>query len=380
MLKRLLLFCAGAALTIGCAGGKQGAEMAPLEASWTMAGNMQGPDSVYYKTVFTFRNVSDKPVDNKWVIYYNQFPRVPLHTDSTPVKAEKVIADFYRLYPTESFRSIAPGDSLQVTILFRGSSSKKIEAPMGMYFVPCDEQGRELTPQKIPPVQVYGFDPQTTARRTRSDRYPYPYGQYLYAQDKDLVLDAPLKSLDIIPTVKQGREIGDTVVIGKRIAVTADQGLDNEASFLREVLEGDYGATTDSDSAAYPIALSINPTATWANSESYRLELTEQGAHIAGASPAGVFYGIQTLRAIFGTSALPLRTPAVMVSDYPDLEYRGMHLDIARNFQTPQAVKRLLDMMAYYKLNVFHFHFNDDESWRLEIPGIPELNSYGARR
>ena len=379
MLKRLLLLSAAAALALGCSPGKQAAGTAPLEVSWQMAGNMQGPDNAYYKTVFTLHNTSDKPLDNNWVIYYNQFPRVPLHTDSTALKAEKIVANFYRLYPTEHYRSIAPGDSLQVTILFRGSSSKAIEAPMGMYFVPCDQQGRELAPQKMNPVKVSGFDPATTARRNRNDRYPYPTGQFQYEQDKDLVLDAPLKSLDIIPTVKQGSQSADTVAIDRRIAVSAPAELENEASFLRETLESDYDALL-TDSAAYPVALSLDPSASWRNDESYRLSLTPQGARITGASPAGVFYGIQTLRAILGTSSLPLRTPAVEVDDYPDLEYRGMHLDIARNFQTPDAVKRLLDMMAYYKLNVFHFHFNDDESWRLEIPGIPELTSYGARR
>lgn len=142
MLKRLLLLSAAAALMVGCSAKKQGAEMAPVDVTWTMAGNMQGPDSAYYKTVFTFHNTSDRPLDNHWVIYYNQFPRVPLHSDSTQVKAEKVIADFFRLYPTEYYQPIAPGDSLEVTILFRGSASKETEAPMGMYFVPCDEQGQ----------------------------------------------------------------------------------------------------------------------------------------------------------------------------------------------------------------------------------------------
>ena len=84
---------------------------------------------------------------------------------------------------------------------------------MGMYFVPCDEQGKELTPQKMNPVTITPFDPATSALRNKNDRYPYPYGPFQYAQDEDLVLDAPLRPLDIIPSVKQGRETGDTVAI-----------------------------------------------------------------------------------------------------------------------------------------------------------------------
>lgn len=380
MLKRLFLLSIAAALALGCSAKKQGVEKAPVEVSWAMEGNMQGPDSAYYKTVFTIYNTSDKPLDNKWVMYYNQFPRVPLHSDSSQVKAEKVIADFYRLYPTEYFETLAPGDSLKVTILFRGSSSKEIEAPLGMYFVPCDDQGKELTPQKMDPVKVAPFDPATSALRNKWDKYPYPYGQFQYNQDKDLVLDIPLKSLDIIPTVKQGAETADTVTIGKKVAVSAGEGLENESAFLTEKLKSDFGAEIASDSSAYRINLAVDKSAAWKNSESYNLTLAPQGATITGASPAGVFYGIQTLRSILGSSDLPIKTPGVVISDYADLEYRGMHLDIARNFQTVEAVERLLDMMAYYKLNRLHFHFNDDEAWRLEIPGIPELTTFGARR
>ena len=68
------------------------------------------------------------------------------------------------------------------------------------------------------------------------------------------------------------------------------------------------------------------------------------------------------------------------IIDAPRFEYRGFQLDVARNFQPKEAVFRLLDLMARYKLNKFHFHLTDDEGWRLEIPGLPELTRVGARR
>lgn len=91
---------------------------------------------------------------------------------------------------------------------------------------------------------------------------------------------------------------------------------------------------------------------------------------ITGKGPAGVFYGVQTLLALRNSEG---RVPKVTIKDAPRYSYRGMHLDVARNFKAKEHVFKLLDAMAMYKLNKFHFHLTDDEGWRLEIPGLPEL-------
>jgi hypothetical protein len=76
----------------------------------------------------------------------------------------------------------------------------------------------------------------------------------------------------------------------------------------------------------------------------------------------------------------PYLLEAVSIRDYPDLAYRGQMIDIARNFTAPENLKKLVDIFASYKLNVLHFHFCDDEAWRLEIPGLEELTTVGSRR
>ena len=91
---------------------------------------------------------------------------------------------------------------------------------------------------------------------------------------------------------------------------------------------------------------------------------------ITGKGPAGVFYGVQTLLALRNSEG---RVPKVTIKDAPRYSYRGMHLDVARNFKAKEHVFKLLNAMAMYKLNKFHFHLTDDEGWRLEIPGLPEL-------
>src|SRR2546427_7309201 len=72
--------------------------------------------------------------------------------------------------------------------------------------------------------------------------------------------------------------------------------------------------------------------------------------------------------------------PAMRVVDAPRFGYRGFMLDVARNFHPKAAVLRTLDLMARYKLNVFHMHLTDDEGWRVEIPSLPDLTAVGGRR
>ena len=72
--------------------------------------------------------------------------------------------------------------------------------------------------------------------------------------------------------------------------------------------------------------------------------------------------------------------PQARISDAPLFGYRGMGIDVARHFESTQTIRKLLDLMAFLKLNRLHFHITDDEGWRLQIPGLPELTSYGARR
>jgi hexosaminidase len=116
--------------------------------------------------------------------------------------------------------------------------------------------------------------------------------------------------------------------------------------------------------------------------EAYSLVVDPQGVRIVGASPAGVFYGLQSLRGLLPapTPGKGLVLPALQVVDAPRFGYRGFMLDVARNFQPKALVLRTLDLLARYKINVFHFHLTEDEGWRLEIPSLPELTAVGARR
>ena len=93
---------------------------------------------------------------------------------------------------------------------------------------------------------------------------------------------------------------------------------------------------------------------------------------IVGNDAAGVMYGCQTLFSMMGSDANQI-VPSGDVIDYPRFPYRGMHLDISRNFHGMDDITRLIHGMSMFKMNKLHLHLTDDEGWRLEIPGLPEI-------
>jgi hexosaminidase len=98
--------------------------------------------------------------------------------------------------------------------------------------------------------------------------------------------------------------------------------------------------------------------------------------------PAGLFYGVQTLRQLIPARGPAGRRaiPAVTVVDRPRFRYRGMHLDVARHVFPVRFIERYIDLLARYKLNVFHWHLTDDQGWRIEIRKYPRLTEVGAWR
>ena len=115
------------------------------------------------------------------------------------------------------------------------------------------------------------------------------------------------------------------------------------------------------------------------NPEYYRITLTPDKAIVEGASEKGIVIGTRALQRIMEGNAGQYVRCAV-IEDWPDYPYRGLMIDIARNFQSPETMRHIADLMADYRLNTLHFHLTDDEGWRLEIPGLPELTEIGARR
>ena len=156
------------------------------------------------------------------------------------------------------------------------------------------------------------------------------------------------------------------------------------ARFLSEYIQQASGIKTavldKRDKKAAAIVLTIDPKV--AGAEAYRLSVNNKQVTIAASTPAGVFYGIQTLR-----KSLPVQTtgeaitlPAVTVADEPRFGYRGMMLDCARHFFPLSFVKKFIDILALHNMNVFHWHLTEDQGWRLEIKSHPELTAKSSMR
>ena len=111
----------------------------------------------------------------------------------------------------------------------------------------------------------------------------------------------------------------------------------------------------------------------------YKISLMDGETAITAADEDGAFYASVTLDNIkrnCGGNTVPTGT----IEDWPDLPYRGLMLDVSRNFTTKENILKLIDILAHYKVNRLHLHFGDDEGWRIEMDGLPELTSYGAYR
>ncbi len=115
--------------------------------------------------------------------------------------------------------------------------------------------------------------------------------------------------------------------------------------------------------------------------DAYTLTIDSMHVQIEGGDGAGVFYGIQTLIQLLPAGkTTKFKISAVKIEDEPRFSWRGMHLDVCRHFFGVKEVKKYLDYLAMYKMNVFHWHLTDDQGWRIEIKKYPKLTSVSAFR
>lgn len=178
-----------------------------------------------------------------------------------------------------------------------------------------------------------------------------------------------------------------TFVMEKGLSVCAADALEFERGYLAGCLDRVFAFDVEESGVPVYGGIVLRLTGDMAE-EAYRLEVGEKGVLIEASTPAGIFYGIQTLlqmmpAAVYGGDSPELarwELDAVTVEDSPRYAYRGAMLDVSRTFFDVDHVLRLLDWMAYHKLNRFHWHLADDNGWRIEIRKYPELTAKGAWR
>lgn len=189
----------------------------------------------------------------------------------------------------------------------------------------------------------------------------------------------------IIPTPQHIKVTGGDFLPGGRTILYSDSAGSMAVQLFRSSVSGDrrfedrpvdrlrdsYGK----DTAVIAIITKSDPSIT---AEGYRLRISPRRITLTG-NGAGVFYGVQTLLQLLSPRGGGAGTiPCMDIDDYPRFAYRGLMLDVSRHFYTVAQVEQVLDLMARYKLNIFHWHLTDDQGWRLEIKKYPRLTSVGA--
>lgn len=163
-----------------------------------------------------------------------------------------------------------------------------------------------------------------------------------------------------------------------------DEAFDEVASYLVEKIEQKTGFQVASGEKIYN-HLVIREGSGFSKPEGYRLRINEDSLVLTSGTAAGAFRGIQTLRQLIPETSNDTLTsnpvwviPTGMITDEPQFEFRSTMLDVARHFFSVEDVKKYLDILAYFKINVFHVHLTDDQGWRIEIKSWPKLTEVGS--
>lgn len=213
---------------------------------------------------------------------------------------------------------------------------------------------------------------------------------FTFVKAEDLLGEAE-NMLPLIPYPANLTRNEGTFNLKQLTAITTPAGDGAVARYAQEFatqLEKTSGIKVPVNPTTAATSLVMTKDATLAH-EAYKLTVNEAGINIAAANSTGFFYAIQTLKqlmphAIYNRSgastAIDWTVPCVEIADQPQLGHRGYMLDVARHFFSKTEVKRILDIMATYKMNRFHWHLTDDQGWRIDIPEYPKLAQVGAVR
>ncbi|AOY00075.1 family 20 glycosylhydrolase [Jeongeupia sp. USM3] len=356
-----------------------------LALQWQCITNAHNGDN--FIAELTLSNRSAAPLAGSgWAIYFNTCRKIKPEGIEGGVQIEQVNGDLWRMVPAAGFGTLAAGESRLIRYEGLFWVIQETDAPLGFYIVYGDGTPQARAEAIGDPV-ILPFVTEGQRHRNANDKVPLVTPATRFADNEKLTLLAPEAVGKITPTPLEASFGGGQFVIDGSTAIVHPDALNAEAALLQAAL-ADVGVAAQRAAAGKGIVLqlgTVNVAQTGAAGEAYSLEIGADGIVITGASAHGVFNGIQSLRQLLPVDAFVNPLPALAVPfgrvvDAPRFAYRGLHLDVGRNFSSKQSVLRLLECMALYKLNQFHFHLTDDEGWRLEIPTLPELTEIGSGR
>ena len=347
------------------------AQQSPIAVKWEMIDNKAGDG--FYSCRFVVKNVSTAPLQRDWTFYFNQFSRKVETSKTCPVDIKEISTTYYRVVPNSHYKTLAPGDTMVVDMLMRGNMVNICYVPQGGHVV--------LGNASQPPLPVKIEIAELSHPGQWAMRDDYPDGGKVFDFNTTLAGATTVSHCyNIFPSPKQVTLTAGTTQLGNLVSVKGKM-LDFKLKGARKLLvEGlkERGIYVSSGQRVV-ISLGTNKKLN-DNAEYYELTVgTGDTITIVGTTQEGVMNGVKTLLAAIDHSK-GNRLDNAVIKDYPGFHYRGLMLDIARNFTTKNNIKRFIDILAYYKLNRYQFHFTDDEAWRIEIQGLPELTEVASRR
>lgn len=328
---------------------------------------------------------------SNWKIYIHSVKKI-LSTTSTEFTFKRLQGDLYEIAPTEQFQGLPAGKSLQFPYKARGHIVSYSDymprafiansAGESAIFANTDtETLTEFVDPFITPEQYQRFD-------TPKDLYPVVTTNSRYEINTAINSAINAKGgtaeiLPIVPTSKSLTYSKGNANIDNTWTIFEVGGLAFESDYLQQRLRESGVSLSKVIDIKIPkkqaIALVIDKKFTHA--EAYELNITSDKVTISAGSPQGVFYGVQSFLSLLPAGKTEfISVPAIRVFDEPRAQWRGMHYDVARNFHGKDAVLELVEQMGRYKLNKLHLHLTEDEGWRIQIPGLPELTDVGAFR
>jgi hexosaminidase len=339
---------------------------------WACLSNIERADA--FSARLTLINASGAALAPGWSIYFNSCRKTIPGSVAAGFTIDHINGDLFRL-TSSSTAPWQPGVTLNVEYQARFWAISITDAPLGFYLVPATGAPVDLGHPQIAP-----FATGAQQQRGKEDFTPTMDAAARYRDNAGLALLPAGEVGRLTPRPVAARFDGAMASLSRSTSIVFSQGLASEAALLRAILDtlalppadGNHIARIVLDTGAVELA----GGAPAAPHEAYALDIGASTIHIRGATGHGVCNGIQSLRQMIDAGAVPQGR----VLDAPRFAYRGFMLDVARHFASKDTVLRLLDCMALYKLNRFHFHLTDDEGWRFPVAELPELTAIGARR
>ncbi|XP_053373998.1 beta-hexosaminidase-like [Mercenaria mercenaria] len=331
----------------------------------------------------TLSNTGHKDIlFGKWRIYF--YSLTPSTTSKTAgFEVGWVNGGLYFLSPIKNeFQGISAGGSLDLIFREWKSSAKIDHFPN--WFVASNTYGIS-SPRIIESTKdeslsfVSSFENSFQWKRHEFDTYnPYTPGER-YEMNKAFQ-DATLKGeFNVIPTPFSVKIVPNKkIVFDDNWVVVEQASINKEHVPASRILAMKLGLTEVLQPATNRGYIMFESDKTF-NKEQYeiKVEAKTTAIIITSSNGKGAFYGIQTLISMLDSSNI---IPECIIKDHPRFPYRGLMIDVSRNFHNKETIKKLIDLMSLYKMNKLHMHLTDDEGWRIEIPSIPELTKYGSRR